>query len=250
MSEMYCEDAIMRAQVGLLTIGRVDDAERSEVARHLTECSSCRSERDDIARVVGLLEVLRSAPGVSSYDSFASPAVARPRPPAQLFGAPGTPPPSAPERTALPPGGPSRPALEPAGRPAPVVATPPWFEPQRRPVSPPGASERLVPRPVEAASPVSRVPAPPYRAAVPYRPALSYRPALPYAPVAALASRPDGYLPPRPATGPLSRGPHSHRRPRRRSVRFPVSLVLLTVTLTAGAVLAPGRRPTGGPRSW
>ncbi|MET8281661.1 hypothetical protein [Micromonospora sp. NPDC005174] len=77
---------------------------------------------------------------------------------------------------------------------------------------------------------------------------MSYWSALPYAPVAALPSRPDGYLPPRPATGPLSRGPHSHRRPRRRSARFPVSLVLLTVTLTAGAVLAPwppadGRAP-------
>ncbi|WP_433534235.1 hypothetical protein ACQPZK_18800 [Micromonospora sp. CA-249363] len=232
----------MRAQVGLLTIGRVDDAERSEVARHLTECPSCRSERDDIARVVGMLEVLRSASDIAPYDPLASPAVTPPRPPAQLFGAPGTPSPrttTAPLRPALESGGLSRPARDPVGHPAPVIVTPLRTDPPGRPASPPGASERLAPWPIETSRPMSRLPAP-------RQPA--FAPALPYAPVAAIASRPDGYLPPRPTTGPLSRGPHSHRRPRRRSARFPVSLVLLTVTLTAGAVLAPwppadGRAP-------
>lgn len=83
----------MRARVGLLTIGRVSDTERSEVARHLADCPSCRSERDDIAQVVDLLDVLRSAPGtlLRELPAPASTAVAPLllRPPAQQFGVPG-----------------------------------------------------------------------------------------------------------------------------------------------------------------
>lgn len=93
VTEMHCEDAIMRARVGLLTIGRVSDTERSEVARHLTDCPSCRSERDDIAQVVDLLDVLRSAPGAllrelpAPASTLVAPILLRP--PAQQFGVPG-----------------------------------------------------------------------------------------------------------------------------------------------------------------
>ncbi len=184
---MHCEDAIMRARVGLLTIGRVSDTERSEVARHLTDCPACRSERDDITRVVDLLDVLRSAPDTLLRELPApAPAAVAPlllRPPAQQFGVPSA------VTTAQAP-----------SYPLAIAALP---------------------------SATAARPGPP---AVPARSAPS---------TAVRRSRPASltYLPPRPATGPLSVGPHSHRRPRRWSPALAVSSVLLAVAVTAGTTV-------------
>ncbi|MDR7274257.1 zf-HC2 domain-containing protein [Catenuloplanes atrovinosus] len=50
----------------------------------------------------------------------------------------------------------------------------------------------------------------------------------------------EGYLPPRPATGPLARGPHSHRRARRTRLRAAVGLSgALVVALGAVLVIRP-----------
>ncbi|MGW0218391.1 hypothetical protein ACWDXH_28765 [Micromonospora chokoriensis] len=181
---MLCEDAIMRAKVGLLTIGRVSDTERTEVARHLSDCPSCRSERDDIARVVDLLDVLRSAPGTLLRELPAAPSTtvaARPllRPTAQQFG-------------------------------VPAVTAPSY--------------------PLAVATPASAGAARTASAAVADRPALS---------PAALVSRPASltFLPPRPTTGRLSIGPHSHRRPRHWSPAVAVSSALLMVVVAAGTTV-------------
>lgn len=255
MIEVYCEDAVMQARVGLLTIGRLSDTERSEVVRHLTDCRSCRSERDDIARVVDMLNVLRSAPDNLLHERLTSPATATAplllRPPAQLLDAPGTPhaqfPATVPNRPAprpiSPPAYPTtdqmRLAPHPAGAPARPAAMP------ARPASSPAvAVERPGPWFIESARPRPGLSAPPFPLAEPYPPVI--------APVVVPARRPaprhEGYLPPRPATGPLSIGPHSHRRPRRWSPRRAVSLVILTVALTAGATLYPwSQTDTPGP---
>jgi hypothetical protein len=170
--EMLCEDAIMRAKVGLLTIGRVSDTERTEVARHLSDCPSCRSERDDIARVVDLLDVLRAAPGTLLRELPAAPSTtaAAPqllRPTAQQFG-------------------------------VPVVTAPSY--------------------PLAVAAPV---------------------PAGSALPPAALVSCPASLtvLPPRPTTGRLSIGPHSHRRPRHWSPAVAFSSALLMVVVAAGTTV-------------
>lgn len=178
----------MRAKVGLLTIGRVSDTERSEVARHLTDCPSCRSERDDVARVVDLLDVLRSAPGtlLRELPAVPSAAVAAPvllRPPAQQFGVP--------------------------------TAT---------------APARASSYPLAIAAPPSAEVARSGSAAVAVRSTRS--PAVPRSRPASLS-----YLPPRPTTGPLSVGPHSHRRPRRWSPALTVSSVLLVVAVAAGTTV-------------
>lgn len=174
----------MRAKVGLLTIGRVSDTERTEVARHLSDCPSCRSERDDIARVVDLLDVLRSAPGTLLRELPAAPSTtvaARPllRPTAQQFG-------------------------------VPAVTAPSY--------------------PLVVATPASAGAARTASAAVADRPALS---------PAALVSRPASltFLPPRPTTGRLSIGPHSHRRPRHWSPAVAVSSALLMVVVAAGTTV-------------
>lgn len=174
----------MRAKVGLLTIGRVSDTERTEVARHLSDCPSCRSERDDIARVVDLLDVLRSAPGTLLRELPAAPSTtvaARPllRPTAQQFG-------------------------------VPAVTAPSY--------------------PLAVATPASAGAARTASAAVADRPALS---------PAALVSRPASltFLPPRPTTGRLSIGPHSHRRPRHWSPAVAVSSALLMVVVAAGTTV-------------
>jgi hypothetical protein len=179
--EMLCEDAIMRAKVGLLTIGRVSDTERTEVARHLSDCPSCRSERDDIARVVDLLDVLRAAPGTLLRELPAAPSTtaAAPqllRPTAQQFG-------------------------------VPVVTAPSY--------------------PLAVAAPVPAVTA---------RTAIGDRSALP---PAALVSCPASLtvLPPRPTTGRLSIGPHSHRRPRHWSPAVAFSSALLMVVVAAGTTV-------------
>ncbi|MDG4809475.1 hypothetical protein O7634_22235 [Micromonospora sp. WMMD1120] len=179
---MHCEDAIMRAKVGLLTIGRVSDTERTEVARHLTDCPSCRSEREDIARVVDLLDVLRSAPGtvLRELPAGPSPAVVAPlllRPTAQQFGVPGA-------------------AARAPSYPRVLAALPPAV----------------------AARPVPAV--------------IAARPAAPVSRPSSLTS-----LPPRPATGRLSVGPHSHRRPRRWSPGIAVSSALLVVAVAAGTTV-------------
>lgn len=171
----------MRARVSLLTIGRVSDTERTEVARHLTACQSCRSERDDIARVVDLLDVLRSAPGtlLREIPAPVSTAVAVPpllRPPAQQFGVPAV---AAPARAQ------SYPL---------AVAAVPSTEPAR---------------------------------------------SIPVAVVARPVARPASLttLPPRPATGRLSIGPHSHRRPRRWSPAVAASSILLLAAVSAGTTV-------------
>ncbi|MEU1586897.1 hypothetical protein [Micromonospora sp. NPDC005710] len=173
MSEMRCEDAMMRANVSLLTIGRVSDAERTEVASHLVACPACRSERDDIARVVDLLDVLRSAP--PARPAAPSTAAAAPlllRPPAHQFGVPG----------------------------ATVGARAPSY-----PLALASVPAAVAPRPV----PPPRLPRP-----------------------ASLTT-----LPPRPTTGRLSIGPHSHRRPRRWSPAVAVSSVLLLAAVSAGTTV-------------
>lgn len=181
----------MRANVSLLTIGRVSDAERAEVARHLTACPSCRSERDDIARVVDLLDVLRSGPGALLTERPAAPptGVAAPlllRPPAQQFGVPGA------TVSARAPSYPLALASIPSAALAPA-------EPGL--AAPPAAAAGPAPSP--------RVPRP-----------------------ASLTT-----LPPRPTTGRLSVGPHSHRRPRRWSPAITVSTVLLLVAVSAGTTV-------------
>ncbi|MEV4629524.1 hypothetical protein AB0J90_24995 [Micromonospora sp. NPDC049523] len=134
-----------------------------------------------------------------------------------------------------------------AQRPAPQPIDPPgpWFversapfigRPAPQPIERPGPwfVERPASRSIENARPEQGRPARPFSPAEPYpsviAPVVLYRPSRP-------ASRQEGYLPPRPATGPLSIGPHSHRRPRRWSPAYAASAVVLTVALGAGAVL-------------
>jgi hypothetical protein len=95
------------------------------------------------------------------------------------------------------------------------------------------------PRPAPVATPPRSVPAPERKPAAP--PVVAEKPVAP----TPVLSQPriavgEGYLPPRPATGPLARGPHSHRRARRKRLRIAVGLSgALVVALGAVFVIRP-----------
>ncbi|WP_033341701.1 anti-sigma factor [Catenuloplanes japonicus] len=79
------------------------------------------------------------------------------------------------------------------------------------------------PRPALVATPPRSVPGPEKTVPAPAKPVVPAP-----APVAVIPQPKvavgEGYLPPRPATGPLARGPHSHRRARRKRLRIAVGL--------------------------
>jgi len=61
MRASTCDDEAMRSMIGFLSLGRLTEAERRAVTGHLESCLSCRTERDEVDRVVSLLGLLSTA---------------------------------------------------------------------------------------------------------------------------------------------------------------------------------------------
>ncbi|MFI5838785.1 zf-HC2 domain-containing protein [Catenuloplanes sp. NPDC051500] len=267
MNASHCGDGTMRSLVGFLVLGRLSEAERAAVLLHLESCESCRTERDEIQRVVSVLGLLSvadvheliaefgvEAGGTAAEDQlFGAPGDSRPVLPASLLPVSAIPvsamPVSAMPVSAMPisavPTSPAEPDSQvvvgrapigtppPRALPAPQPATPPVPVP-----SPPTASQAMVARPAGNAPaevgelrPVARIgPAPTVD-----------RQKLRMA---------EGYLPPRPTTGPLARGPHSHRKAlsRRRRTAAAVGLTgVVVVALGVTLLLAPWGGAEGTP---
>ncbi|SDT66559.1 zf-HC2 domain-containing protein [Actinoplanes derwentensis] len=226
MSAPTCDDSTMRTLVGFLVLGRLSEVEHRTVSQHLTTCERCRVERAEIDRLVSVLGMLPVADVRALVADFGVEVPVTGPVPGQLFGAPG-----APRGTQ---GAPRGVQGAPRGVPgSPRVA--------------PIAAPRPVPPPVVVSRPAAAPLPPPLPVASPSPAVGELRPVARIGPVPAADRRGvrlgEGYLPPRPVTGPLSRGPHSHRRSasRRPRARAVVGMTtVLAAVVTAALLIMPG----------
>lgn len=77
MNDAVCHDPYQRLLLGLYAIGKLDDGERVALERHLSDCSVCRTDRDQVAPVVPALRLLSDTDIRELIEEF-TPAVREP----------------------------------------------------------------------------------------------------------------------------------------------------------------------------
>ncbi|WP_326550888.1 zf-HC2 domain-containing protein [Micromonospora sp. NBC_01813] len=73
MGDATCRDPEMLALLGFYVVDKLEAAERVTLERHLSECASCRAERDEIDPVVPALRLLGEAEIQDLVTEFGTP---------------------------------------------------------------------------------------------------------------------------------------------------------------------------------